>query len=696
MADVTREYCVVYVVQPGQALAGNKSLADSFDAVNRAATAADAACAKVGQGTSKVTTTATKAKNLSDQLYNVAQAATAAQVPLQALGTSFGTMGGQVDTAVVGVGAFTLGLRALHSVISVVEGLNEQTKELWQYWKDLANFTQDYRDRMRELGNLKGEPGPTNKVMADALDFSLATGAMPDKAEEALRKYENLGPVVRQMGRFGKDPAKAKALEKETQIEVGRTAQRMGIDQGTAQELLGQVALHGDISSKEDAMNRIGGALWGIQKGKLDYTKGVTALNKATAKLMQPIKGEEGIENAKASRLGTSEKTQDAEAGVYLGAMSLGTGTADQAHMRMVQISRTLNDSNPEVQKELQALGITESMTDQDKLIQFTKAMKGKGDPIKWMEEKKIGSKATREAIAQGMTVAGTLEQDLATVRGDAKKGVPRRNFGAQVMAENADYQANDRNAVGNQQRANEAVRKIVIGEQQELYNIAIKNEESRMEKEYRGSWAETFDTNPISKHIAGMLGYNKESRARDKVHQRLQQQVETAGLSAAVKKKFPGVLPDMDAKGNPIPMRTDDPEYMQKYFNWIAPQLKAQGLDPFGVSGDTADLQGGVNAMRTGDAMGANWPKPPGVPANRKFGVMGPQAPNAGGAPQAGAAAPPAAPANAHAANGGADALAGPLEKLVALTEETNAHLRNLNPDSIAPMDHRVSEYRA
>ena len=194
------------------------------------------------------------------------------------------------------------------------------------------------------------------------------------------------------------------------------------------------------FTTVQDAMEQFGGALRGLSEGKLQYGRGLTALNKMSAKLLDP--SESAAEGAVPGKLGSF-----AQAGVYMGALSLGTGTADQASHRAIQNSRVLNPdaTNAKGRAALKLAGVDESMDDPQKLIQLAHFFKASKitNPGDWLAARGLGTTATREGMVASLKVADVLESRLAGARESAKTNAT----GAATIAANETFARTDKSA---------------------------------------------------------------------------------------------------------------------------------------------------------------------------------------------------------------------------------------------------------
>ena len=338
------------------------------------------------------------------------------------------------------MGGFLGKMIAIQAARAVFGAIMNESQRLEQYWEKLAENAGNFRDSLRELASLKGQPGPNDTVTADVLDLASKTGMVPEKAAEFSASYENIGPTIREKGHYQPKQGTAEQLEKDVVAETGRTARRLGVDEKAAGEAIGTAGLFHTFNSVEQAMEQFGSALKGLSEGKLAYGKGVAALNKGSAKLLDPA--EAAAEGARAGKIGSF-----AEAGVYLGALSLGTGTADQAQNRMVQNSRVLNPDVENVKgtKALKNAGLTDQMTDPQKLIQLSKYLKAQkvASPRDWLSKHELGTVATREGMEASLKVADVLEQRLKR----AAESATTDATGKATVAENRRFMATDRSA---------------------------------------------------------------------------------------------------------------------------------------------------------------------------------------------------------------------------------------------------------
>ena len=387
----------------------------------------------------------------------VAGAATGAVGPLNAARGAVRGIGSTSTKASVGVNNFlikSIALREAHAIFSMV--LSESEK-LEARWKELAKEAGIFRDSLKELASLKGESGPNPKVQAAVLELARKARIKPEQAKELSAAYENIGPTVREKGAYqpeqkGVTPEK---LEADILAEAGGAAQRLGVEPKAMGNLVGTAGLFNKFKNVSDAMEQIGGAVKGIQEGKLAYTPGIEALNSASAKLLNPrhadMTDEEKADaaGAKAGRVGSL-----ARAGVYLGALSLGTDTAPKSAHRMVQTSRVLNPdaSKTTAAKALAEAGLTDQMDDPAKLIRLGEYFKEQKitDPGAWLVKHKLGTVTTREGTVAALKNADVLKTRLAKVDASSAKGPdgkPLNTIGKQFISDTQVSMASDPNA---------------------------------------------------------------------------------------------------------------------------------------------------------------------------------------------------------------------------------------------------------
>jgi hypothetical protein len=503
----------------------------------RQANAVRSAIARAGAASQ---TTAGQIGNLSAQAAAANGGLAGVAASAKQINQSVKGLKGSVDSIAGSLAAFTLIRQAFHAIM-------EASKEIEDRWHKLAGESAEFRDRLRELSNIKGESGPTDKTYAEVLQLALEMGTTPEKAEEFARSYENIGPTIRAKGHYQPAQGSAEQLERSVQVEAGITARRFGLDEGAAGEAIGTAGLFHTFTTTEDAMNQYGMALSGLSQGKLDYNRGVRALNKAAAKLVDPNDNAEfaqemGLEGLAPSAPGRVRSF--GEAGIYLGALSLGTGTADQAHQRMIQISRTLNTTDEDQQKVLQAAGISREMDDPAKLSQLGKYLKQQGerDPLSWLARNKIGSQATREAVVAGLKVTDVLDQRLAAARGGGANA-----FGKQIMAENAAFRASDRGFLNAEVEAARTVGDKTEGRRVELFEAANKLAEERMrlgDQDYNtaGRSIVLGAFSPVTYALSGVSGFQDARERHEQFGSIPTLRREAKRLGIDIDAQFPGL----------------------------------------------------------------------------------------------------------------------------------------------------------
>jgi hypothetical protein len=570
-------------------------------------------------------TAATNATKAAGAVGSVGAAAAAATPQLQAAGAAAGGMKANVGAlslstkgASSAVGMFTARIIALQAARAVLHGVMEATQEIEDRWKKLAQEASDFRDSMRELASLKGEKGPNNTVTADVLDLALQAHMMPDKAGKLSAAYENIGPTVRAKGHY--KPAAGQGTPKELEAAIvadaAQTAVRLGIDEKAAGEAIGVAAMNHAFTSKEDAMEQFGGAMKGLSEGKLEYSAGVKALSKGAAVLVDPK--EAADEGAKAGRLGSY-----AEAGVYMGAMSLGTGTADQAQMRMIQVSRLLNPdaTNETGTKALAAAGFKDEMTDPQKLIQLSKHLKSKGvdDTQKWLVENDLGTVSTREKTVAALKTADVLEQRLKALKESRKTNAT----GKATLADNAQFMATDKAGQARAVDAIKAATDLVEGiEGPEVFEKAKQAAEERRRQQdptapydvlnnyvEKDSWMNPFSWMSELGSGVGVRANEQENNSKYGAIPHLKAEAKRVG--ADISQHLAGL------GSSNLKVRADA-------FTAAAEAVRDKGGDPMGVTGLTDQARARVKASRPPDA------------AQRPAAVVGAPAP----APVVGAAA--------------------------------------------------------
>ena len=491
MAD--KSYTLDWGIKPDRAVAGARSITAELLKMERVLDRVEPKLKKLGQGSSagmnqgsaaakklaaNLEKVADNAGNATTGLNSVGKAGAGAAAGIRGAGAAAGGVGGRLGTASTAAGQAAQAFNAVGTAATA--GLAVALKvsgEIEEKWKKLAEEATAFRESMRELANIKGQASANNNIMADTLDLSLKTGMTPDKAREFGEAYENIGPTVRAKGHYrpgGKEGTQEERdrLERDVMADTGITARRIGLDEETAGEALGTAGLFHVFTDRQQAAGIFGGAQEGLSKGKLKYKPGFKALSKSAAKLVDDQE-DAAAEGSTVGRLGGYD-----EAAVYMGALSLGTGTADQAGHRMVQISRLLHTQKDEAQAALKAAGITDDMDDPTRLIQLDKHLKEQkvGDRLKWLADNKLGSEATREATVAGMKQSDVLQQRLAELRRDRASGATGRRV---LDANDRAFKA-DRSAQAGGAAAIEGTMDVVEGEQVEKFETAKRLAEQR------------------------------------------------------------------------------------------------------------------------------------------------------------------------------------------------------------------------
>ena len=586
-------YTVRYIADASAFIAGARQVEAAIKAVDAIATQGKKSLSGFAGGAGRsATNAAKKIQDLNGALASVPGHAAAAKTALGGIGIAAKGSTANINEMIKAGLAISVARDAFQSMLQVTQQIEER-------WHKLAQESAEFRDSLRELANIRGENGPNNKVMADTLSLGLAINAVPEEARKFAQSYENVGPTVRAKGHYKPDAGQGtkEELEKSVTTEAGRTAGRMGLDLEAAGEAIGTAGLFHTFTSKEQAMDIFGGAMSGLSQGKLSYTPGVKALNKASAKLVDPA--EARGENATPGRIQSYD-----DAGIYMGTMSLGTGTADQAAHRMVQNSRLLNPSSDTGKAALAQAGVTDQMDDAQRLIHMGKFFKTNkiADVRGWLKKNDIGSDATREGAEASFKVSDVLEQRLAENH--------KVRAGKKTIEENDKYLATDRNASATRAKVVDATVGQVQGEQVEPYERAKAFAEKRRELHDPNKNSRFHQA--VTATVGNILGWAAYGEKGENV---LNFMNASDQLGSEAKKH--GVdLGDKKYAG----LGSTDYQERAKAFKAASDDVKAKGGDPFGEKQIEVDTQNRVNQMRPAaagqaGAPGANAAGGPAIP---------------------------------------------------------------------------------
>lgn len=590
-----REYTLTYRANNGDALAKTQQFAAALMQLDQLITQLKAKLSGFASGAGRSSAAAAKQAQVFTAALQALQAqATQAATALNGMRASAGGITGSFKSASVSMGGFLtagLALSALHQVLS---GVMQKGKEIADEFARMADKSIQFRDSLRELADVTGKKGP-DAVYADVLDLANETGMIPDKAREFAQSYQNIGPTVREKGHIKPAPGQTvEELEHGILVETARTARRIGLDEGAAGEAIGTAGMFHAFGSVEQSQEQFGTALWGLSKGKLKYSQGVTALNKAAAKLVDTPENREAAAKEGAT---VGRYSSYGEAGVMLGTLSLGTGTADQAQHKMIQISRLLNSSPEKGRDALKQAGLTDKMTDPEKLIALGKYLNAnKLDAKTFLEQNKLGSVATREATVAGLKVTDVLEQRL--------KEAKAPGAGARVIQENAAFSAKDRSAIEARAAAGTEITELVVGDKGADYNTAKQFAAQRLrlhDRDYNSRFGQygieaVGYINQMFGGEGGLEGYKMEHPIWGAMAQ-LRAGGKAVGID--VDKRFP------DLASSDLPNR-------KAAFGQAAKAVREAGGDPFGQVEVGRMLGQQIDAMRASktDAEGQSDPE--------------------------------------------------------------------------------------
>jgi hypothetical protein len=661
-----RTYEIIYLTDSARTAAANiRALETAVTSLDVATTKGQASLQSLGVGNRGVTSLTNRLTGLGSTLGQVTTQAGNAGTALQGVGSGAGGAAGHVNSLGESIGGLATRMVILQELRQAWHTWLEEVKEVDKTLKSLGEGATEFRKKARELANIRGHGGPDNAILADAAGFGQETGRTPEEALKFLQAYENVGPAVRDLKHYKPTQGTPEQLEKDVTEETARTAQRIGLDDKSAAEALGAAGLSHTFTGPEQAMDILGGALEGLSKGKLEYSKGVPALNKLAAKLVDPK--EAAKEGAVPGRIGGFD-----EAGVYMGALSLGTGTADQAQQRAIQISRALNSMKPEAQKALQQAGVRRDMTDPEKVIAMGRFLKTQDDPLEWLAKNQIGTEASREAVVAGGKQADVLDKRL----GEMRQG----GAGKRLIETNRTFAATDRTALAAQGDATKGALDLVEGEELELFERAKGFADQRlrvMDPKYRSVARKTFGvlSDILSYPLTGESseeGYKEDAPGYGAIDT-----LRMGAMDSKIDlKDFDARYPELDSNQG----LNFDYTQRARAFGRAAKEVMARGGDPFGRADLKAITGERIEGLRTNDQLpgvGANAT----VPAGRRPAAAPAGQPGAAGAglPGLGAGGMPGGvnPGAAGAVGGNVHAsvdltpLLGPLNQLVSLTAQ-------------------------
>jgi hypothetical protein len=645
------------------------SLASTSVAAASAATSATASATAMEALRAASSKAATQGNRAAKSFNNAAVGITRAGAAAGASASNFSALSGmtlKVGTStnktsglVNGLTTRFLGLAAARTAIHSVY---EASQELEERWEKLAEDAEKFRGSLRELASLKNEKGPNDRVAAEALDVALKARMKPDEAVGFMQAYENIGPAVRLKKHYQPLPGQGspEELEKNILAEAANTGKRLGVDQNVAGAAIGQAMLLHPASTVEQAMQQFGGALKGIQAGNLKYGSGLSYLTGAAAKLVNPeheSMTDEEKKDAEGSKAGRLESY--AEAGEYMGALSLGIGGADAAGKsahRMVQNSRVLNPSskNEKGRAALQAAGINDTMTDPEKLIRLSDYFKEQkiGDPNEWLVASKLGTDATREGMVASLKQVPVLRQRLESL----KKGAKTNAAGKELMGANTEFKRTDVASSADAVKSETEVLNKVVGlEGAAEFESAKEHAEviQRLENPHYNSWTDTIVKKAWSPFTYLGSGVSGAARVDEKIAiNTLQNEGKRVGVDVA--RDYPDLF-------------VGSYEKRASAFKAASAAVRAKGGDPLNLMG---------SGKRTSERV-------------KRLGDSAPPLPGAGALPAGAGAAGAAAgiPAGAAAGVPGAAAM-GDGRSGTTVVAMSDPRLTNLNARQLAALE--------
>jgi len=419
----------------------------------------------------------------------IATALKALDVEVKAVGSGMGQLGaqannaanelGQTADALVRTGQGAKGAHqelmnlpgaflAMQAGVAVATNFGEAINNARDRIKEMGEEVMDLRDKMRELANLQGKPGPDNEVMAEAAKLGIQAGMMPTEAVKYLEQFEGSSPAGVQKGHIDE------RTKKEMMVEGAKFGTRVGITPATAGDLAGVIPQYVDLTKDKDGKDvpqdqRM--ALGMAQMGRVAY-----GLNEGRGKLEPLVRSLINTAGAVVRMGGPAE--DPGELAAIQGVASTHSNSKESG-TRVRQAVRALRDMTGPAGMYMEHVGIKNGMTHMQRLEKL------RGDVDK---ADKSGVGADTFLLSQGFTDQDEVRSVVEAVRDydvtQQRIAKSKTITGASVMAQDEAFLTTERVGIRRRQMANKAGQEIIIGERAERFEMAKETAEQELIKD--------------------------------------------------------------------------------------------------------------------------------------------------------------------------------------------------------------------
>ena len=199
MAD--KEYKVVFTADASKYLAAAKQVTDSLDLMDARTKTVNTGFAALG-------------KSAADSFGRAAKEAKGYGDALNGPVEKHGEMLDGLKQFGVNISVFALATKA---AFSLGDALNDSREKM----REMSDQTAEWRDRLREIANLKGLSNPDETLTIDQARFGVATGLDKNESRQFQEQFLGTIPAARSKGNI--DDATA---EKISVVGAGNSAQR--------------------------------------------------------------------------------------------------------------------------------------------------------------------------------------------------------------------------------------------------------------------------------------------------------------------------------------------------------------------------------------------------------------------------------------------------------------------------------------
>lgn len=406
------------------------------------------------------------AQEHAEELKKIKQAAAqAAEANRAGFGKAEAAIGSAAG-AVRGFAAQMVGLTSLQGVLSsIADGFEKARLNA----ENAAKASLALRETLREQAALKGEGGPNNRVVNEALMLRLKTGLKQDEAIQFENQFLGSLPIGIEKGNITPQVAN------ELKLAAAQMASRLGGDAGVRGDLAGILGQFGKIDSAEQGLGQLEAIRQALTAGRGDDTPLTQSLLKVAGSLVK----EGGM------------LPSMPELAATVGTMSLSAG-AGQADTRTEQLVRAVSGSTSDQAMFLKStFGVMENDNLEQRLAKIIPGLREQKAAGRDMSAFLVENQMPAEQVRALVEMEGNYEaftQRMESARKSAGQG-------AEVATLNRSYLGSP---VGRSRvaAAEADASQVIVGRRGELLQAFVTQQEAadRIDGKTEDAFTQTLD----------------------------------------------------------------------------------------------------------------------------------------------------------------------------------------------------------